>query len=327
MQFLYVEHPIYGGDPYGAIHGGFTPEHCVEIRKGIELVCCGMTERLLVPLVMDPYKFHFAAVILENSTKTVNVVGFSVIFLGGRPYQCVSSMIRIPDCVLSEFPSFSFQSVEVDKPNENGLLWDVMEKIIFDRFNTQTRGLDFACTGMGVTIPSTDLHDSAGERVELALHAMCSGYTFMTILVPLSKSCMTCKGDVMSYAVLDRWEDSFRGEIERHISVEFFTIGATCMFNKRSSILERTKLIKVRSSLDALININRSNGSQHVRPASLFKPIASHYSEVIQDLRERLLIQKRTAIAMALHTRLGAASLISEIGGDGIELIAELCLR
>ena len=120
MQFAYVRHPTYG-DPFGAIYGGFTPEHCVDIRKGIELVCCGMTERLLVPLVMDPYKFHFVAVILEDSTRTVNVVGFSVIFLNSTPYQCLSSIIQIPDCIRDEFWSFSFQSVEVDQPNENGL--------------------------------------------------------------------------------------------------------------------------------------------------------------------------------------------------------------
>ena len=326
MQFTYdVQCTFFG-------YNEFTREHCAEILKGIKLVCCGMTDRLLVPLEMDPYKFNFAAVILENGTKKVNVVGLSVIFTSSTLYRCKSRTIQISDCVRNEFQSFSFHSAAVDKSNESYLLWNVMEKITLDRFDMQTR--DYTCAGLIAEIPFTDLHDAAEKRIELALRAMYSDDALMTMLVPLGKSRDVWEGDAVPYACLINNSSATyfgRMRMEKHFSVQLFTIGATDVVSKINMVWGRKQAIKIHRSYghfpDVHINAECAYHSYHVRPGYFFKPIASYYSETIRGLEETFLLAKGMALTMALHKRLGSKSPIHEIGEDNMELIVRLFLQ
>ena len=93
MQFAYADNVIVTAS---SKFKDFSGTDFTDVKSVIKLVCCGKTDRLLVPLLeQSMFHFRFAAVILENTT-TVNVVRFEIKFFSARIFRCMNYAIKVP---------------------------------------------------------------------------------------------------------------------------------------------------------------------------------------------------------------------------------------
>jgi hypothetical protein len=311
----------------------FSATHCAAIATAIELVCSGMTDRLLVPLEQGPYSFQFVAV--ERTAKTVNVVRFEVKFHTAMIYGCMSSVVHVPDCVLCEFPHFVFQSVAVSTQDITTLLWDVMDRNIHNTFDTLTQR--FTQTGLHMKIPHTPLPASAAERVELSLRVMCSDTAPRTMLIPLSNERAEWNPTTaVPYVFLTRTEKTTSPYgfdcTQKCVTADLVTVGDETGYYLRPGHRELSRKQPIEFDRNELyrefpgFNFTPDpSRSRHVMPKTFFGPVAAHYTDTIRELDQKLRVDRRTAIAMAFHSRLGASALIAEIGGDHMDQIVTLC--
>ena len=317
------------------VYPGTVPEfkdlsqaHCAAIKTAIELVCSGMKDHLLVPLEREPFRFHFVAVTLDTTTKTVNVAGLDVIFYSSVIYRCQSSVVRIPGCVLSEFQLFAFQSIQVSAADEKSLLWDVMDAAIHSTFDAIAQ--NFTPTGMAITVPGTQLSASAAERIEVALSVMCSDAAPCAMLIPLNKERADWTAPVPYVYLVCHFDarhfDDVRGvyvNYEKSVTADLVTLGRAqnlsyIMSRNTAIVFNHREVYRAFPGFD--FNLD---SARFTHPRVFFNPVSAHYTDLIRELGEKLRVDKLTALAMAFHGRLGAAALIAGIGGDNLELVVK----
>ena len=289
----------------------FEQKECDSIGNAIDIVCSRLTDHTLVPLYQGPFEFIYVAVV--RTLETVNIVRLCVSFSNSKKFWCGSHAIQLPDCILGGFPLLSFQSVELTESVEQMLLWDVMGQTVHAAFNAFVGEKTSRLTGLEIHPP---LSPYAAEKVELACRIICSDTEhYARIVVPLDQDRPNPARTKISLVCIEHQGGA--------LSVNLVTITPighqTNLFTLSPNQAVSFNPEEMRREFPN-VQIN-THEKRYTVPGYFFRPVAAYHEEKHKTLAEKLFNDKRVAVAMGLHTRLGNLAPIACIGDDDLMLI------
>lgn len=291
------------------------------LANAIDLVCRGAATQLLVPVIPSPDEndeicaSFFVAVVLHDAA-VINVVRLVVSVDGRGHFNTVynDATAVVPESVKNAHRDKTFVCIPLTDTKFKSIVWDVLDLHAKNALSEEEQ--DRPVTGMRYEICNRRINDVRpvdNERIEKIIRKICAENSpvFSSSLIPF----YGFGNSDYQYASFTRagtkvYPTILKLNFER--DVDYYEL-----------IITQKPIIRVPTHFSRRVSQGFTDFQFLIRKPSspemlkiLIQPVAMHYSKII-DEHTRL-----TAMAMALHHRLGDLAAISCLGSDQIELIA-----